>query len=208
MFINLVNTDIPFKEYQLSQDKIDALKFQLLLSEGYLNAYELQDEQDPFDCYNVFLLFLEEKLLFLLVGNARAIEDGYPFLCMVDMSGEFPRRLDSEEMIDFICDAYHLNQNTPITCSLVSLDNEIDRIVITQKLEDELEYVIKARRRTPKEEIKELSAALRHYEEYDKPAKRNVDYELSASEQTEMERLKQIFLKKIYNFDYKPNSDK
>lgn len=208
MFINLVNTDIPFKEYQLSQDKIDALKFQLLLSEGYLNAYELQDEQDPFDCYNVFLLFLEWKLLFLLVGNARAIEDGYPFLCMVDMSGEFPRRLDSEEMIDFICDAYHLNQNTPITCSLVSLDNEIDRIVITQKLEEELEYVIKARRRTPKEEVKEESAVLHHYEEYDKPAKRNVDYELSASEQTEMERLKQIFLKKIYNFDYKPNSDK
>lgn len=208
MFINLVNTDIPFKEYQLSQDKIDALKFQLLLSEGYLNAYELQDEQDPFDCYNVFLLLLEGKLLFLLVGNARAIEDGYPFLCMVDMSGEFPRRLDSEEMIDFICDAYHLNQDKPITCSLVSLDNEIDRIVITQKLEDELEYVIKARRRTPKEEVKEESAVLRHYEEYDKPAKRNVDYELSASEQTEMERLKQIFLKKIYNFDYKPNSDR
>ena len=208
MFINLVNTDIPFKEYQLSQDKIDALKFQLLLSEGYLNAYELQDEQDPFDCYNVFLLFLEGKLLCLLVGNARAIEDGNPFLCMVDMSGEFPRQLDSEEMIDFICDAYHLNQNTPITCSLVSLDNEIDRIVITQKLEDELEYVIKARRRTPKEEVKEESAVLRHFEEYDKPAKRNVDYELSASEQTEMERLKQIFLKKIYNFDYKPNSDK
>ena len=64
MFINLVNTDIPFKEYQLSQDKIDALKFQLLLSEGYLNAYELQDEQDPFDCYNVFLLFLEGNCYF------------------------------------------------------------------------------------------------------------------------------------------------
>ena len=155
-----------------------------------------------------FSVVFGRELLFLLVGNARAIEDGYPFLCMVDMSGEFPRRLDSEEMIDFICDAYHLNQNTPITCSLVSLDNEIDRIVITQKLEDELEYVIKARRRTPKEEVKEESAVLRHYEEYDKPAKRNVDYELSASEQTEMERLKQIFLKKIYNFDYKPNSDK
>ena len=208
MFINLVNTDIPFKEYQITQDKIDALRFRLLLSEGYLNAYELQDEQDPFDCYNVFLLIMEGKLLFLLVGNARAIEDGNPFLCMVDMSGEFPRRLDSEEMIDFIRDAYHLNQNTPITCSLVSLDNEIDRIVVTQKLEDELEYVIKARRRTSKEEIREESSALRHYEEYDKPAKRNIDYELSATEQTEMERLKHIFLKKIYNFDYQPNSDK
>ena len=208
MFVNLVNTEIPFAEYQLTQDKIDALKFKLLLNEGYLNAYELQDQQDPFDCYNVFLLFLEGKLLFLLVGNARAIEDGYPYLCMVDMSGECPRRLENEEMIDFICNAYHLNQDTPITCGLVSLNNEIDRIIITQKLEDELEYIIKARRRTPKEEVKEESAALRHYEEYDKPAKRNVDYELSTTEQEEMEKLKHIFLKKIYNFDYLPNSDK
>jgi len=208
MFVNLVNTEIPFAEYQLTQDKIDALKFKLLLNEGYLNAYELQDQQDPFDCYNVFLLFWEGKLLFLLVGNARAIEDGYPYLCMVDMSGECPRRLENEEMIDFICNAYHLNQDKPITCGLVSLNNEIDRIIITQKLEDELEYIIKARRRTPKEEVKEESATLRHYEEYDKPAKRNVDYELSTTEQEEMEKLKHIFLKKIYNFDYLPNSDK
>lgn len=208
MFVNLVNTEIPFAEYQLTQDKIDALKFKLLLNEGYLNAYELQDQQDPFDCYNVFLLFLEGKLLFLLVGNARAIEDGYPYLCMVDMSGECPRRLENEEMIDFICNAYHLNQDKPITCGLVSLNNEIDRIIITQKLEDELEYIIKARRRTPKEEVKEESATLRHYEEYDIPAKRNVDYELSTTEQEEMEKLKHIFLKKIYNFDYLPNSDK
>lgn len=208
MFVNLVNTEIPFAEYQLTQDKIDALKFKLLLNEGYLNAYELQDQQDPFDCYNVFLLFLEGKLLCLLVGNARAIEDGYPYLCMVDMSGECPRRLENEEMIDFICNAYHLNQDKPITCGLVSLNNEIDRIIITQKLEDELEYIIKARRRTPKEEVKEESATLRHYEEYDKPAKRNVDYELSTTEQEEMEKLKHIFLKKIYNFDYLPNSDK
>ena len=64
MFINLVNTDIPFKEYQLSQDKIDALKFQLLPSEGYLNAYELQDEQDPFDCYNVFCCFWKGNCYF------------------------------------------------------------------------------------------------------------------------------------------------
>ncbi len=208
MFINLVNTDIPFEEYQITQDKIDALRFRLLLSEGYLNAYELDDIDEEFDCYTIFLLSSGGKLLFLLVGNATAVEEGYPVLRIIEMSNDSSRKLEDEEVVDFISSAYDQNQNTPITCSLVSLDNEIDRIVITQKLEDELEYVIKARRRTPKEEVKEESAVLRHYEEYDKPAKRNVDYELSASEQTEMERLKQIFLKKIYNFDYKPNSDK
>lgn len=208
MFINLVNTDIPFEEYQITQDIIDALRFRLLLSEGYLNAYELDDIDEEFDSYTIFLLSSGGKLLFLLVGNATAVEEGYPVLRIIEMSNDSSRKLEDEEVVDFISSAYDQNQDKPITCGLVSLDNEIDRIVITQKLEDELEYVIKARRRTPKEEVKEESAVLRHYEEYDKPAKRNVDYELSASEQTEMERLKQIFLKKIYNFDYKPNSDK
>lgn len=208
MFINLVNTDIPFEEYQITQDIIDALRFRLLLSEGYLNAYELDDIDEEFDSYTIFLLSSGGKLLFLLVGNATAVEEGYPVLRIIEMSNDSSRKLEDEEVVDFISSAYDQNQDKPITCGFVSLDNEIDRIVITQKLEDELEYVIKARRRTPKEEVKEESAVLRHYEEYDKPAKRNVDYELSASEQTEMERLKQIFLKKIYNFDYKPNSDK
>lgn len=207
MFINLVNTDIPFEEYQITQDKIDALRFRLLLSEGYLNAYELDDIDEEFDCYTIFLLSSGGKLLFLLVGNATAVEEGYPVLRIIEMSNDSSRKLEDEEVVDFISSAYDQNQDKPITCGFVSLDNEVDRIII-QKLEDELEYVIKARRRTPKEEVKEESAVLRHYEEYDKPAKRNVDYELSASEQTEMERLKQIFLKKIYNFDYKPNSDK
>ena len=208
MFINLVNTDIPFEEYQITQDKIDALRFRLLLSESYLNAYELDDIDEEFDCYTIFLLSSEGKLLFLLAGNATAVEEGYPVLRIIEMSNDSSRKLDEEEVVDFISNAYDQNQDKPITDGFVSLDNEIDRIIITQKLEDELEYIIKARRRTPKEEIKEVSAALRHYEEYDKPAKRNVDYELSTTEQEEMEKLKHIFLKKIYNFDYLPNSDK
>ena len=69
MFINLVNTDIPFEEYQITQDKIDALRFRLLLSEGYLNAYELDDIDEEFDCYTIFLLSSGGKLLFLLVGR-------------------------------------------------------------------------------------------------------------------------------------------
>ena len=206
MFINLVNTDIPFEEYQITQDKIDALRFRLLLSEGYLNAYELDDIDEEFDCYTIFLLSSGGKLLFLLVGNAKAVEEGYPVLRIIEMSNDSSRKLEDEEVVDFISSAYDQNQDKPITCGFVSLDNEVDRIII-QKLEDELEYIIKARRRTPKEEVKEESAVLRHYEEYDKPAKRNVDYELSSTEQEEMERLKHIFLKKIYNFDYLPNSD-
>lgn len=205
MFINLVNTDIPFEEYQIMQDKIDALRFRLLLSEGYLNAYELDDIDEEFDCYTIFLLSSGGKLLFLLVGNATAVEEGYPVLRIIEMSNDSSRKLEDEEVVDFISSAYDQNQDKPITCGFVSLDNEVDRIII-QKLEDELEYIIKARRSTPKEEIEDF--ARRHYEEYDKPAKRNVDYELSSTEQEEMERLKHIFLKKIYNFDYLPNSDK
>ena len=47
MFVNLVNTDIPFAEYQLSQDKIDAMKFRLLLENPDLEACDLTDQEEP-----------------------------------------------------------------------------------------------------------------------------------------------------------------
>ena len=206
MFINLVNTDIPFEEYQITQDKIDALRFRLLLSEGYLNAYELDDIDEDIDCYTIFLLSSGGKLLFLLVGNATAVEEGYPVLRLLEIFNDSLRQLEDEEVVDFITNAYNQNQDKPITCGFVSLENEIDRITITQKLEDELEYLIKARRSTSKEGIE--ASTIHHYEAYDRPAMRNADFDLSATEQVAMERLKQIFLKKIYNFDYHPNSDK
>ena len=163
MFINLVNTEIPFAEYQLTQDKIDALKFRLLLSEGYLNAYELDGKEDPFENYHVFLLLFKGKLLFLVVGKSNVIDSGYPLISMVDMSDKTPRRLDYEEMMAFLSDSYKHNSDKPITGGYVSIDNELDAEIIIQKLDDELDF-----------------------------------------SHAEKEKLKQIILKKVYNYDYQP----
>lgn len=163
MFINLVNTIIPFEEYQLTQDKIDALKFRLLLSEGYLNAYELDEKEDPFENYHVFLLLSNGKILFLIVGNASVIADGYPLLRIVDMSSDMPRQLYDKEMIAFLSDIYKQYPDKPITGGYVSINNELDAKIIIHKLDDELDFA-----------------------------------------QAEKEKLKQIILKKVYNYDYQP----
>ena len=68
MFINLVNTDIPFAEYQLTQDKIDALRFRLLMCESYLKTYDLYENEDPCENYKVYLFYFDRKLLFLLAA--------------------------------------------------------------------------------------------------------------------------------------------
>ena len=50
--------------------------------------------------------------------------------------------------------------------------------------------------------------SLNHYECYDVPERRNVALELSPAEENEVNRLMHIILKKIYNYEYQPNSDK
>jgi len=199
MFINLINTAIPFREYQLTQDRLDALKFRLLISESYLSAFDLEEHEDPTQCYNVFLLLSGDKLLFLIVGNSLAIENGFPLLTMVDMSEELPRLLNDEELIKFLSDVYEQNPDKPITTGYVSIDNELDADIIIQKLDDELDYVIRSRRHVFQELVQE--SAISHYETYDEPSRRIVDLELSSSEKAELERLKKIILKKVYNYE-------
>ncbi len=199
MFINLVNTTIPFEEYQLTQDRIDALKFRLLMSESYLSAFDLDEREDIEQCYNVFLLLSNEKLLFLIVGNSQAIENCYPMLRLVDVSDGTPHSCSDEELIKFLSDAYEQNPDKPITKGYVSIDNELDAVIIIQKLDDDLDYVIRARRHVPQEPVQE--SAISHYETYDEPSRRNVDLELSSFEKAELERLKKIILKKVYNYD-------
>ena len=140
MFINLVNTEIPFAEYQLTQEKIDALKFRLLLSESYLNAYELDEKEDPFENYHVFLLLSNGRLLFLIVGKAAVIEEGYPLISMVDVSAEMPRELHEEEIINFLSDVSKQYPDKPITSGNVSIDNELDARIIIHKLDIDLKY--------------------------------------------------------------------
>ena len=199
MFINFINTDIPFEEYQLTQDKIDALKFRLLLSEGYLNAYELDERGDLGQCYNVFLLSSNEKLLFLIVGNLHAVENDYPLLRLVDVSDGTPHSCSDEELIKFLSDVHEQHPDKPITKGYVSIDNELDAEIIIQKLDDELDYVIRARRHVPQEPVQE--SAISHYETYDEPSRRIVDLELSSSENAELEHMRKIILRKIYNYD-------
>ena len=140
MFINLVNTTIPFEEYQLTQEKIDALKYRLLWSEGYLHAYELNDSGDPFENYHCFLLLSERKLMFLVVGKASVIDEGCPLISMVDMSEAEPRQLSEEEIINFLSDAYSQNPEKAITGNFVSIDKELDAKLISLHLDNFLDH--------------------------------------------------------------------
>lgn len=140
MFINLVNTTIPFEEYQLTQEKIDALKYRLLWSEGYLHAYELNDSGDPFDRYRCFLLSVEGKLMFLVVGAASVIDEGCPLISMVDMSEAEPRQLSEEEIINFLSEAYSQNTEKAITGNFVSIDKELDAKLISLHLNNILDF--------------------------------------------------------------------
>lgn len=198
MFINLINTDIPFEEYQLTQDKLDALKFRLLMSESYLSAFDLLEHEDPFQCYHILLLLNNEKLMFLIVGNSQAVENDYPLLSLVDISDGTPRSLNDEELVKFLSDAYKQHPDKPITCGYISLENELDQKTIIPKIEDDLDYLIRARRHVPQEPVQE--SVISHYETYDGPS-RNIDLELSPSEKAERERLKKIILKKVYNYE-------
>lgn len=194
MFINLVNTDIPFAEYQLTQDQIDALKFRLLWSEGYLYADELQEYSDPFERYMIYLLTIEGKLMFLLVSNGEDINT--PLLRMVDMSELEPRQLSDEELMAFLSKSYEQNPDKPLTLNL-SITKEQMQIIIV-RLRDDLERFVESSR-PPKESLQE-EPPLHHYDLYYEPVPVNYDIdELSPEESAEVDRLMRIILKKVYN---------
>lgn len=196
MFINLVNTDIPFAEYQLTQDQIDALKFRLLWSEGYLYADELQEHYDPFERYMIYLLTIEGKLMFLLVSNGTDINT--PLLQMVDMSESEPQQLSEEELIAFLSKSYAQNPDKPLIANLSITEAQMQTII--ERLKDELERIVKYHRPidAPIEE-----PPLHHYDLYHEPVPMYYDIdELSSAESAEVDRLMKIILKKVYNYEY------
>ena len=111
MLINLVNTTIPFEEYQLTQDRIDALKFRLLESESYLGACDLMEYSDSFECYRVYFLPYDKRLLFLMVGNSLARSNGYPMLTMVDVSDGTVHTIKDEELINEVHEKINMLNN-------------------------------------------------------------------------------------------------
>lgn len=208
MFINLVNTDIPFAEYQLTQDKIDALRFRLLMCESYLEVYDLNENEEPCENYKVYLFSDDRKLLFLLVAinTDNNFNYGYPLLRMVDASNKELHTLSDAEMVEVLSSAYELNPDKPIVPNVDLNERDID-YMISQLRTQMVEDIVRMRRGIFEKEFKEESS-LNHYECYDVPERRNVALELSPTEENEVNRLMHIILKKIYNYDYQPNSDK
>lgn len=208
MFINLVNTDIPFEEYQITQDKIDALRFRLLMCESYLEVNDLDENEDPCENYKVFLFRNDRKLIFLLVAinTDNNYNYGYPLLRMVDASNEKLRTLSDVEMVEVLSRAYELNSDKPIIPNVDIHERDIDYL-ISQLRTQIVEDIVRDSRGIFEKEFKE-EPSLNHYECYDVPERRNVALDLSPAEENEVNRLMHIILKKIYNFDYQPYSDR
>lgn len=208
MFINLVNTDIPFAEYQLTQDKIDALRFRLLMCESYLETYDLYENEDPCENYKVYLFYFDRKLLFLLVAinTDNNYNYNYPLLRMVDASNEELRTLSDADMVEVLSGAYELNPDKPLVPNVNLHERDID-YTISQLRSQIVEDIVRKHRGIFDKEFKE-EHSLNHYECYDVPERRNVALELSPAEENEVNRLMHIILKKIYNFDYQPYSDR
>ena len=208
MFINLVNTDIPFAEYQLTQDKIDALRFRLLMCESYLKTYDLYENEDPCENYKVYLFYFDRKLLFLLaaINTDNNYNYNYPLLRMVDASNEKLRTLSDVEMVEVLSRAYELNPDKPLVPNVKLHKRDID-YMISQLRSQIVEDIVRKHRGIFDKEFKE-EHSLNHYECYDVPERRNVALELSPAEENEVNRLMHIIFKKIYNFDYQPYSDR
>lgn len=208
MFINLVNTDIPFAEYQLTQDKIDALRFRLLMCESYLEVNDLDENEEPCENYKVYLFSYDRKLLFLLVAinTDNNFNYGYPLLRMVDASNEELCTLSDAEMVEVLSRAYELNPDKPLVPN-VNLHKRDKDYMISQLRSQIVEDIVRKHRGIFDKEFKE-EHSLNHYECYDVPERRNVALELSPAEENEVNRLMHIIFKKIYNFDYQPYSDR
>lgn len=201
MFINLANTDIPFEEYRLSRETIDALKYRILKSEWYLHVYELQEKPDPFDNHWVYLLNKAEKLYMLIATTGRK-EDGWsPLLRILEVVGDGLRRLSDGEMLQFISELYEKNPDTPIGYEPILIYESEEKLI--RDFEVEIEYIVKTRRNV---HVVNEDPPLHHYETYENQNKSVYDEyrafnEATEEEKVEIARIVRIVMKKVYNID-------
>ena len=201
MFINLANTEIPFEEYRLSRETIDALKYRLLESEGDLHVYEMQDKPDPFDNHWVYLLNKAEKLYVLIATTGRK-EDGWsPLLRILEVVGDGLRRLSDGEMLQFISELYEKNPDKPIGYEPILIYESEEKLI--RDFEVEIEYIVKTRRNV---HVVNEDPPLHHYEAYENPNKSVYDEyrafnEATEEEKVEIARIVRIVMKKVYNID-------
>lgn len=203
MFINLVNTSIPFEEYNLTQDQIDAFKFRLLWKLQHsvygLNLYDLdlsdfEETYQPYHNNHIVLLPIEKRLLFFLIANETCVDECRPFLTIVDMSNQEPYLLSDNEMIDLLMDSYEHTPNTPLIHLALLPQDKNDKIVLLHYIKDSIAIFVQ-------DKPKPMGKKLHHYDDNTGSIK-NDFYSLTDSEQSEVDHIMCALLRKIYNEDY------
>ena len=192
MFINLVNTDIPFEEYNLTQDQIDALKFRLLQQNIF--DLEIEDlEEEPSYNYDVVLLRIKQRLFFLLIPIHTDEFGDFPFYMMFDMSERTPKQLSTEEIIDFFTNTYKRSPNTPLIHHHFLPQDECTKLNLIYCLREHIEFILK-------EHHRELcfDSHTAHYEKDNAYPLSTTDFDLDEKVNYAMYSI----LRKIYNEDY------
>ena len=204
MFINLVNTDIPFEEYRLTRDQIDALKFNLLQIEKYLDVSDLDEQDCAGERYRVFLTTIDGNLAFLIVSMGVEQEYyGFQILHMRELCGEDAKECGESEILDFVIKSYEkYPERTYIEDTYIGESNLKE---IVRSLWDWLEIYVDMHHLKPTEEVKENP--VRHHYEANCGSEPKCDwhytpYSFTPEGKSEIEHLMTIILKKIYNIDY------
>lgn len=195
MFINLVNTDIPFEEYQLTQDQIDALKFRLL--QQRICDLDIDDLTEEYSYnYVVALLRIKQRLLFLLIPtnvNMCNPFEGFSLYMMFDMSERTPKQLSNEEIIDFFAVAYQHNPDTPLIPQHFLPPYHSIKLNMLYCLRESIEFILKEHYRNIC-----FDAHTAHYEKDNAYPLSTTDFDLDAKVDYAMYSI----LRKIYNEDY------
>lgn len=194
MFINLANTDIPFEEYNLTQDQIDALKFRLLQQ----NIWDLEMEDLEEQCsynYDIVLLRVQQRLFFLLIPTGLYADEfgNFPFFIMLDMSDRTPKQLSDKEIIDFFTDAYTRHPDAPLIPYKLLPQDECTKLNLVYSLRKHIEFILK-------EHHRELcfDSFTAHYEKDDAYPLSTTDFDIDEKVDYAMYSI----LRKIYNEDY------
>lgn len=204
MFINLVNTDIPFAEYNLSKDWLDALKFRILLSQEYLTAHDFLEQPDSYagEDYRIYLMPLQDKLIFLIVGIEAAQRQGLPLFKFLEVKDGDSYEWSDREMIDFLVEAYTQNPKTALIENYPLPQDHQYICDVTNTLFDDMEYYVSIQRYVDQEP--DGNPIIHHYDEDTLAELRRSSWQLTPEEENYVEELVRIVLKKIYNYDYQP----
>jgi len=204
MFVNLVNTEIPFAEYQLTRDQIDALKFRLLWEDEELDVSDLSERQIGGEMNRVFF-FRDEDSLFMLVVPIYAILYDRPteMIRIFDMGAKYPVQWTFNSLLDYLKEAYQKHPDNPITGKTVFPQEESYWAQIIETLREDITDEILSHRIHPYQPDEKPH----HYEDDAVPSKMEYGLDLTPEEDDELEYLMTVVMKMVFNYDYSPEND-